>query len=321
MKNKRFSALLLIVIMTATMCFHAFSPVASAFPDETGSISLTITDSLTGEPVENVSFHLYFVATAHSQGTGITYKYKSPYDECNMAIGNLQNDQLPLHLLSFATENSLSYTRQTSDANGNIVFDNLTPGAYLVAPDYEAEHPFTISPFIVSTPLYDEVNGEWIFDINATPKIEYRVPTDTQEVTYITVKKQWKSNTENPDSVTVSLLRDFRKVETITLSAENNWSYRWDNLSKKYAWNVIEENVPDGYIVSYDTSSNTVVVTNEKPFDKETTTKPEDTTIPDELIETGQLNWPVPVLATAGLLLFSLGWAMLNLGKKTDEEQ
>ena len=54
-------------------------------------------------------------------------------------------------------------------------------------------------------------------------------------------------------------------------------------------------------------------------FDDETTTKPEDTTIPDELIETGQLNWPVPVFAIAGMLLFSIGWAVLNFGKKEIE--
>ena len=37
------------------------------------------------------------------------------------------------------------------------------------------------------------------------------------------------------------------------------------------------------------------------------------------LEQTGQLNWPVPVLSIAGLLLFSIGWAMLNLGKKEEE--
>ena len=34
------------------------------------------------------------------------------------------------------------------------------------------------------------------------------------------------------------------------------------------------------------------------------------------LIQTGQLNWPVPVLAVSGILLFSLGWAMVNLRDK-----
>ena len=53
------------------------------------------------------------------------------------------------------------------------------------------------------------------------------------------------------------------------------------------------------------------------------TTKPtgttESTTKPEELIKTGQLNWPVPIFTIAGLLLFSTGWAMLNLGKKEEE--
>ena len=53
------------------------------------------------------------------------------------------------------------------------------------------------------------------------------------------------------------------------------------------------------------------------------TTKPtgttESTTKREELIKTGQLNWPVPVFSIAGLLLFSIGWVMFNSGKKDEE--
>lgn len=324
MKNKKFFATLLVVIMTVCVCLQTFSPVATAFSDKKGSISLTITDSDTGNPAENVTFGLYFIATAHKKGTGVEYDYVKPFDECNMELGNLQDSYLPIHLSAFVTERSLPYTEKTSDKNGNIVFDNLEPGAYLVVFVSGSENDFTISPFVVGVPLYDKENDSWVYDINATPKIEYNEPTDTPEYTYITVKKQWEGNNEHPDSVTVSLLCDFSKVETVTLNAENNWSYRWDNLSKNHSWNVIEENVPDGYAVSYDTSSNTVIITNEEPVDEETTTQPttepeEEETKPDELIQTGQLNWPVPVFSTAGLLLFSMGWAMLNLGKKKND--
>ena len=44
-----------------------------------------------------------------------------------------------------------------------------------------------------------------------------------------------------------------------------------------------------------------------------TTTPPKDSTLP----QTGQLNWPVPVLTIAGLLLFAAGWA-LCFGKRKD---
>ena len=52
------------------------------------------------------------------------------------------------------------------------------------------------------------------------------------------------------------------------------------------------------------------------------TTEPTEATTPDEknLPQTGQLNWPVPVLAVAGLGLFALGW-YLRFGKKESYEK
>lgn len=48
--------------------------------------------------------------------------------------------------------------------------------------------------------------------------------------------------------------------------------------------------------------------------------EPEETTVPtsppdDKLPQTGQLNWPVPVLICSGLLFLTLGW-VLRFGKK-----
>ncbi|MBQ2812426.1 MAG: hypothetical protein IJE63_04175, partial [Clostridia bacterium] len=75
-----------------------------------------------------------------------------------------------------------------------------------------------------------------------------------------------------------------------------------------------DSTVPGGTTLPGETAlpSQDGTTTPDKP-DNETTTKP------DELIDTGQLNWPVPVLAIAGLLAFSIGWTMLNLGKKETE--
>lgn len=50
-------------------------------------------------------------------------------------------------------------------------------------------------------------------------------------------------------------------------------------------------------------------------------TEPTEPTEPSEpeLPQTGQLNWPVPVLAVAGLALFALGWYLYS-GKKNGHE-
>ena len=68
----------------------------------------------------------------------------------------------------------------------------------------------------------------------------------------------------------------------------------------------------------YETSSNTVNITNKSDETEETIpTQPEDSN--DKLVQTGQLNWPVPVCVILGLIFFSIGWAMLNFGKKENE--
>lgn len=95
-------------------------------------------------------------------------------------------------------------------------------------------------------------------------KTEYisNAPTTTS----IKVEKIWqdidgKTLTENlPDSVTVTLYCNGVKYEgegaEVTLSAENNWSYTWENLPKEddendpYTYTVVETPV-DGFETSY----------------------------------------------------------------------
>ncbi len=43
--------------------------------------------------------------------------------------------------------------------------------------------------------------------------------------------------------------------------------------------------------------------------------------VPPSLIQTGQLNWPIPILAAIGLMLFALGWALTFLKKKKSYEE
>ena len=41
-----------------------------------------------------------------------------------------------------------------------------------------------------------------------------------------------------------------------------------------------------------------------------------DNPVMSGLPQTGQLNWPVPVLACSGVLLFAAGWVLNRQGKK-----
>ena len=320
MKAKKLTSVVAIFMMIAVFVLP-LSPAATALLGEKGSITLNLMDSENEKPLANVPFRLYFIANAYESGNGIRYELIPPFDEANVDLNDLQDSSLPVHLAHFAISENQPYTEKTTDEKGVITFENLTPGLYLVVPLQNGEDRCIVSPFLISVPNYDSKNGTWEYDIDASPKILDDNGNEDGSETYISVVKKWDTEKAHPESITVVLLRDFQEYKKIELNAENNWHYRFDNLPENHIWNVVEENVPNGYTVYYETSSNTVTIINksEKPQEEGTTKPPEGETEEDKLVQTGQLNWPVPVCAIAGLLIFSIGWVVLNFGKKESE--
>ena len=92
------------------------------------------------------------------------------------------------------------------------------------------------------------------------------IETDTsceiinEPLTSFTVIKQWKDRGNflglRPTAVQVELFADGTKVDEITLSPFNNWTYTWDGLSvfdiheHQIHYTVKEKDVPNGYDVS-----------------------------------------------------------------------
>ncbi|MBE6037805.1 MAG: Cna B-type domain-containing protein [Anaerofustis stercorihominis] len=131
---------------------------------------------------------------------------------------------------------------------------------------------------------------DWVFHAEA-------IQFDT-----LTVKKVWDDDNskDRPESVKVNLLGDGEVVETVVLSDENDWTYTWETLDDRYTWSV-EEVVPKDYSVSYRVNGEVVTITN-------TTT----------LIFTGQVDWPVYVLGTLGVMMMFLG--IIIMRKKKENE-
>lgn len=336
------------ILLTIALCITLFSFSASAFSNTKGSISISALDKETKEPISDAVFRVYSIASVYENDDGFFFVYTDSFKDNGMDMGDFSDAYLPIHLAVYAASKSLSYTEKATDTTGTVVFDNLPIGVYLVVPVSIQEGYINPNPFIITVPTRDDVQDKWIYNINATPKVEID-KEETAEKTYISVKKYWQSTEKTPDSITVSLIKDGAVCETVNLNAANNWYHKWENLDKNHSWSVVETDVPEGYKVSYVTSQMTVVITNtDADYEEETTTTPQDTTTssddttkPDgttnptgttkptgttesttkreELIKTGQLNWPVPVFSIAGLLLFSIGWVMFNSGKKDEE--
>lgn len=139
---------------------------------------------------------------------------------------------------------------------------------------------------------------DWVFVVEGFD--DPVVPPDDD--TMLIVRKVWVDNgIGRPNSVTVQLLRDGKVWDEVELSQSNNWVYTWDQLDDDYNWKVLEAEVPDGYQAAYTTKGNTTTITNAK-----------------SLIQTGQLNWPIPVMGALGLALLAYG--MYVIAKKRKNE-
>ena len=128
-------------------------------------------------------------------------------------------------------------------------------------------------------------------------------PKPSDDKTYLEVDKVWSGTSKTrPNSVTIQLLDVNTVIDTVTLGDWNNWHYSWHDLDGKgtHDWNVKEIEIPEGYTVSYSFDGTTFTVHNT-----------------ETLIQTGQLNWPVPVLGAAGLALVFAGVMMLRKKKES----
>lgn len=133
------------------------------------------------------------------------------------------------------------------------------------------------------------------------------VNIDTTAPVDVTVEKVWDDNNskDRPESVVIQLLKDDKTVYgEVTLSNSNKWQYTWESLDGNVEWSVQEANIPDGYSAIYQKNGLHFTVTNTAA-----------------LPQTGQLNWPIPVLFGCGLILITLGsiWERSGRKKKPDE--
>lgn len=304
MKNKNFLTrawvALLAVLLLIPVISCTFLTASAVDLNKEGSVTIVMEAPETGNSLSGAVIELYRVAEAKSENNMLSFVLIEAFAGSGVSLKDLEAAGLAQKLADFAAAKSdLKKATGTTDIEGILCFSGLKAGIYLVVQKGSVEGYYPFTPFLISLPLTSEDGTGWIYDVSAAPKMEL-LP---KEPTTLTVKKAWIDNDSKnrPTSVTVQLLNDKKVVETITLSGENSWTYTWDDLDAAGKWSVQEINIPKNYKVSYSANGTVITITNAT-----------------SLLQTGQLNWPVPVLAVAGVLLFAFGWVMTRKNEENE---
>ena len=227
------------------------------------------------------------------------------YNESQLSVrkvwsdGNANHDQdsITVNLLK---DGEVEQSQELNAENGwAYTFDRLAEGHTWTVEEADVPEDYEVSYDTAgtTTTITNTKKEEPTPDPKPDPDPEPEEPVE------ITACKRWSgdSSKERPDSVTVTLYDGKTAYETVRLSDKNDWSYTWEDLDADGNWQVVETNIPKGYVPSYKVKGDVVTITNTRT-----------------LIQTGQLNWPIWVLGGAGILLVVLGVVILTKRKQND---
>lgn len=294
MRNKLISVCLLVLLLAAL----PLTAMAQQFDgNQKGSISVTLQSPVSDHPMAGAELSVYHVAKVSADPKGnLNYSYTEAFHECGIP---LHDPDLAQKLDAYVSANAVSARKIVTDSEGNALCADLPLGLYFVKETVTVEGFAPSKPFLVTLPMKTDSGYE--YHVDASPKTEVVRYAD------ITIKKVWNmtSSTGTPASVTVELLKGGEVVETAVLNRQNNWQITYLYMPESDDYSIRETDVPQGFTAAYSQDGYVFTVTNTP-----TTTPP--------LAQTGQLIWPIPVFALAGLLFLIAGLLILRKTGKQD---
>lgn len=284
MRNKIISFCLIAVLLIA-LPITAYAQNLDF--NRLGSIRVTLLEKNGTSPIVGAELSIYHVATVELNASGnLSYTYTKPFEACGAVI---DDPELATKLDQFLNTHSITATKAVTDSLGTATCAELPLGLYFVKQTNTVAGFAPCKPFLVTVPLLSD--GVYHYDVEATPK------TEVAKLTSITIKKVWNTDETSkvPDSVTVQLLQNGAIVKTATLNAQNQWQVTFPDMPESDDYSVQEINIPQGFTVTYAQNGYSYTVTNTAA-----------------LIQTGQLTWPIPVLAFIGVVLLIVGTVILR---------
>lgn len=287
----------------------SFSSPMTAFaherPEVTKKVSVTFSTGM-----EGVSFRLYRVAKLTDE---VQFETAAPFDRYAVDLDlNKMNDEswksAAAAYAGYAERDAVAAkARGITGRDGKLLLEGLESGLYLAVADRLETKDFIYEfmPFMICLPNLT-ADDRWDYDPQVVPKHEAK-PVPGETAISLKVVKVWEDQgkeSRRPEKITVQLLHNGKVHEEAVLNRDNNWRYRWKNLSSDGNWRVVEKEVPENYRTRVEKDGSTYVITN-KYRQTETSKTPASTG--GKLPQTGQLWWPVPLLAAGGVIFLSVG--------------
>ena len=317
-KLKALCALFLMFIILFSGSVLAFGIMEEISPENEPLLRVEFADG--EKPLSGAEFKIYQIADIDAYGNYIS---KPGFEKFDIGTSgkNLEKwRELASTIEGYVFQEKIEPAdKGITDSEGVVEFpvesENFVCGLYLLVGDPVSVGGFTYfaESAIVQLPMPSGDGETWNYDVVVKPKYTFIPDVEPDGFISRKVLKIWDDKgyeSSRPKEITVYLLKNGEVFDTVKLNKENNWRYTWDDLEDGHRW-IVTEKVPGGYTVKVERIGITHVITNSikkeeppvVPITPITPPKPEDPQLP----QTGQLWWPVPLMAVLGLLFITAG--------------
>lgn len=281
--KKHTAALLLGLVLLAACALPAFATSANIKLTDghgnpnTGSIHVNLYDSTNNKALSGGELTVYRVAEVQRKNGNLSFEYCGDFDGCAIELGDLTDSTLAGQLQEYLSDNAEGTVREV-DANGNVNFDDLELGLYLVVQTKASKGYKPVNSFLVSLPMAED--GKWNYAVDASPKVGAYTPTKP----------------DTPPTPPTPPTPDHPDTPTPPDNPDN----------PVFPGNPVSPGNPDNPVAPGHPGHPAA------PGNPDNPVAPghPDNPVMSGLPQTGQLNWPVPVLAVSGVVLFAFGWAL-----------
>ena len=291
---------LVFVFGAVNTVFAASTADAKEKIDTAKNCSLTLTYAVDGKKISGLEIEAYMAASVTSDFVYSMYGGFSGYAiELNGIKSQNEWNEVRDTVGAYITADGIQPDSvQFTDENGMVRFDPLKPGIYYIrwTGNENADNVSGFAPFLIAVPGLGD-DGLWIYDVDALPK-PGKLPEPVGSE--LKIVKLWNDGTQaskRPQSVDVDIFKNGEKFESVTLDAENNWTFVLAD-SEDCAWTAVERNVPDGYTVTIQNNEKTIQITN---------TLKDEPEPPPKTGDTGKLSLWIILTLSAGMILVVLG--------------
>lgn len=159
-----------IVCALNLLCMGFMPADAREVPDESRMGTITVKMAYDGRAVTGGTLTAYRVGQIQEIDGNYSFTKTDAMDSFTGSYDDIDSAELAEDLADFVRKNNLNAYAVADNQNGEVVFEKIESGLYLIVQTEASEGYEPLKAFLISVPMNE--NGQYVYEVNAEGKLQ-----------------------------------------------------------------------------------------------------------------------------------------------------